>query len=162
MVRNTTVPHKWLAEKNSLIRLLTITLWVLTILLPSCSTDRDPRSTAPVTPVGFAEFYAYKGRTLGYPIAIYEMKAGQPVLLGKCGNFRVLDSRKRFELAPGDHEFLLVHAQAQHPWRLHIEEGMITPVRITITKLDSEPVTERQWRVRYRFEINPEPGIPRK
>src|SRR5713101_1344419 len=128
-VRNAKATTRSSGEKNSLIRLLTITLWVLTILLPSCSTDRDPRSTAPVTPVGFPEFYAYKGRTLAYPIAIYEMKAGQPVRLGKCGNFRALDSRKRFELPPGDHEFLLVHAQAQHPWRLHIEEGMITPVR---------------------------------
>ncbi len=149
-------------QNHSLTRLITFTFWMLTLLLPGCSTDRGTHSTAPGAPVGFAEFYAYKGRTLGYPIAIYEKKADQYVLLGKCGNFRALDSRKRFELPPGDHEFLLVHAQSQYPLRLRVEEGMISPVRMTITKLASDPVSEREWRVRYRFEINREPGIPRK
>ena len=161
-MRNEEATNKSSGEQNPLLRLLILTSWMLTLLLQGCSTDGGTHSTAPGAAVGFAEFYAYKGRTLGYPIAIYEMKAGQPVLLGKCGNFRALDSRKRFNLPPGDHEFLLVHAQAQHPLRLRLEPGMITPVRMTITKLDSEPVTVWEWRVRYRFEINPEPAMPWK
>jgi len=136
----------------------------LAVFLGGCASDSGCSTQSVATtssPAALAEFYVYKGRTLGIPVFIYDKKDDHLTLLGRCGAFGRLDARQRFEVAPGAHEFLIAHGESQWPLTLWVEDGMITPVRITLRETSSRPLGDRarNWRVKYTIEMTREPRV---
>jgi hypothetical protein len=113
----------------SRIAIVALAFFALAAGCRTMTTDRVPSGEQR----GYVEFYVASGENLGFQVPIYEVIDGKDYPAGSACLWNRWTTR-RVAAEPGKHVYLVALGTARKKVTVEVEEGMIVPVRITLTR----------------------------